>query len=130
MSEPLKRMTRQKTQVREALEAHETFVGAQALHTWLVSQGATLGLATVYRALNELAESGLADSLQSPTGETLFRGCATSDHHHHLICRQCGRTVEVHSDVVEEWARRAASENGFSQVGHVLDIYGTCADCG
>ena len=129
MSTPAKRTTRQKTQVREALEAQQGFMSAQALHSSLVSIGATIGLATVYRALNELAESGLADTLQSPSGETLFRGCATGEHHHHLICRHCGCTVEVHSDEVEEWARRAAAENGFTAIGHVLDIFGTCAQC-
>jgi len=79
--------------------------------------------------LNELAEAGGADTVQTPTGETLFRGCATAGHHHHLVCRRCGNTVEVHSDAVEEWARTAAREYGFTEVGHVLDIYGICADC-
>jgi Fur family ferric uptake transcriptional regulator len=129
MSEPLKRMTRQKVQVRDSLERQPGFASAQGLHAALMSSGATIGLATVYRALNELAAAGLADTLQSPSGETLFRGCSTTGHHHHLICRECGLTVEVHSEIVEEWAHKAAAENGFTAVGHVLDIFGLCGTC-
>jgi Fur family ferric uptake transcriptional regulator len=129
MTGPAKRMTPQKSEVREALRDASGFVSAQALHSTLVATGSRIGLATVYRALNELVDAGTADTLQSPSGETLFRGCATSGHHHHLICRQCGTAVEVHSDAVEEWARASAREHGFVDVGHVLDIYGLCSTC-
>lgn len=129
MSEVIKRTTRQKTEVRDALLNVRAFVSAQALHAGLVDGGSRIALATVYRALNELADTGQADTHQSSAGETLFRGCATAGHHHHLICRACGVTVEVHSDVVEDWARSAASEHGFTDVGHVLDIFGLCARC-
>jgi len=129
MSAPTKRMTSQKIAVRAALGAEQGFVSAQALHAALRTAGSRIGLATVYRALNELATSGAADTVVAPSGETLFRGCSTSGHHHHLVCQQCGLTVEVHADVVEEWARTSAAEHGFSEVGHVLDIYGLCAEC-
>lgn len=129
MTRPAKRMTPQKSEVRAALRDAPGFVSAQALHSALAAAGSRIGLATVYRALNELVDAGTADTLQSPSGETLFRGCATSGHHHHLICRQCGTAVEVHSDVVEDWARASAREHGFVDVGHVLDIYGLCSTC-
>ncbi len=129
MSAPARRLTPQKIAVRDALRSVPGFVGAQTLHAILENAGSRIGLATVYRALNELAEVGGADTVQTPTGETLFRGCATAGHHHHLVCRRCGTTVEVHSDAVEEWARAAAREHGFTDVGHVLDIYGVCVDC-
>jgi len=126
---PAKRMTPQKIEVRNALRDSSGFVSAQALHSTLVAAGSRIGLATVYRALNELVAAGTADTLQSPSGETMFRGCATSGHHHHLICRQCGVAVEVHSEAVEDWARASAREHGFVDVGHVLDIYGLCSNC-
>ena len=129
MTPPVKRTTRQKTEVRVALRNEAGFVSAQSLHASLQASGSRIGLATVYRALNELAQSGDADTLQSASGETLFRGCAATSHHHHLVCRSCGVAVEVHSDVVEDWARSAAREHGFVDVGHVLDIYGLCGTC-
>jgi Fur family ferric uptake transcriptional regulator len=129
MTGPVKRMTPQKSEVRNALRDASGFVSAQALHSALTAAGSRIGLATVYRALNELVEAGSADTLQSPSGEAMFRGCATSGHHHHLICRRCGTVVEVHSEVVEDWARTSAREHGFVDVGHVLDIYGVCSEC-
>lgn len=129
MTGPVKRMTPQKGEVRNALRDASGFVSAQTLHSTLARTGSRIGLATVYRALNELVEAGSADMLQSPSGETMFRGCATSGHHHHLICRRCGTVVEVHSDVVEDWAQASAKEHGFVDVGHVLDIYGVCSSC-
>ena len=49
--------------------------------------------------------------------------------HHHLVCRACGRTVEVEGPAVEKWADRIAAENGFVEVSHTVEIFGTCQDC-
>lgn len=122
-----RRTTRQREAVREALGESEEFVSAQALHQSLRVGGSTVGLATVYRALAALAEDGEADALQSG-GEVLYRAC-TPTHHHHLICRSCGRTVELEAATVERWAGQVAAEHGFVEPEHVVDIFGLCADC-
>ena len=124
----IKRNTWQREAVREALEASEAFVSAQTLHAALRETGSPIGLATVYRALADLATAGIADSLQQD-GEALFRACTPGEHHHHLICRGCGKTVEIAADTVEKWARDIAGEHGFSQTEHVVDVFGTCSDC-
>ncbi|WP_206448018.1 Fur family transcriptional regulator [Agrococcus sp. KRD186] len=122
-----RRTTRQREAVREALSASEEFVSAQSLHQSLRTGGSTVGLATVYRALAALAEDGEADALQSG-GEVLYRAC-TPTHHHHLICRSCGRTVELEAAAVERWAGRVAAEHGFVELEHTVDIFGLCAEC-
>jgi Fur family ferric uptake transcriptional regulator len=124
----MKRNTWQREAVRDALESTETFVSAQTLHSRLRDAGSAIGLATVYRALADLANEGEADSLQQE-GESLFRACTPGQHHHHLICRSCGLTVEIEADDVESWAGRIAAENGFTQPNHVVDVFGLCADC-
>ncbi|MGO1538499.1 MAG: Fur family transcriptional regulator [Leucobacter sp.] len=124
-----KRNTWQRTAVRAALADARGFVGAQQLHQSLSEAGTTIGLATVYRALADLAVSGEADSLQSPEGENLFRSCVMETHHHHLICRNCGDTRELSSSVVEEWSRDVASQYGFAEIEHVVDLFGICARC-
>lgn len=124
-----KRNTWQREAVRVALAEARGFVSAQQLHQVLREGGSTIGLATVYRALAGLADAGDADSLQSPEGENLFRSCATPGHHHHLICRNCGDTRELSAAVVEEWTRRVAAEHGFTDIEHVVDLFGLCADC-
>ena len=123
-----KRNTKQKDAVRHALGESVGFVSAQQLHLILRNHGSTIGLATVYRALADLAALGEADSLQSKDGELLYRACGT-DHHHHLICRKCGKTVEIEAHKVEAWADDVAKEHGFSRPTHTIDIFGDCSSC-
>jgi Fur family ferric uptake transcriptional regulator len=123
-----KRNTWQRDAVKEALDASEHFVSAQALHSSLRDSGANVGLATVYRALADLASQGEADSLVQE-GESLYRACTPGTHHHHLICRTCGRTVEIEADAVEEWAQSVAAAHGFTKAQHVVDVFGECAAC-
>jgi Fur family ferric uptake transcriptional regulator len=124
----MKRQTWQREAVREALGGSEGFVSAQALHSALRERGSGIGLATVYRALNDLAVEGDADSLQQE-GESLYRACTPGTHHHHLICRNCGLTVEIEADAVETWAQQVAASHGFTQPHHIVDVFGLCADC-
>lgn len=123
------RNTWQRERVREALADAQGFVSAQSLHATLRSDDTGIGLATVYRALAGLAASGDADSLQSPDGEALYRACVTQGHHHHLICRTCGLTIEIEAKDVEQWAHRTAAQHGFTDAAHVVDIFGTCVTC-
>ncbi len=125
----MKRNTWQREAVREALGSNEGFVSAQGLHSSLREAGSSIGLATVYRALADLATEGEADSLQSDQGESLYRACTPGQHHHHLICRNCGLTVEIEADAVEAWAHTVASDNGFTQASHIVDVFGLCASC-
>lgn len=125
----VKRNTWQREAVRDALAASDGFVSAQQLHHALQAEGSPIGLATVYRALASLAERDEADCLQSPDGEQLYRSCSTAGHHHHLICRGCGKTVEIEGADMEEWTHSIASVHGFSEVTHVLDIFGVCESC-
>lgn len=123
-----KRNTWQKDAVKHALGEAAGFVSAQQLHLVLRNHGSTIGLATVYRALADLATAGDADSLQSKDGELLYRACGT-EHHHHLICRSCGKTVEIEASKVETWADDVAKSHGFTQPSHTIDIFGVCAAC-
>ncbi|MCU1475500.1 MAG: transcriptional repressor [Subtercola sp.] len=124
----MQRNTWQREAVRSALDTQMGFVSAQSLHSKLRGSGSHIGLATVYRALGDLASEGQADSLQSPEGENLYRACSRG-HHHHLICRSCGLAVEIEADDVEVWAKRVASLHGFTQAEHVVDVFGYCSSC-
>lgn len=123
------RNTWQRDRVRAALAETPGFVSAQDLHAALRDDNTGIGLATVYRALATLAASGEADQLQSPDGEAIYRACASTGHHHHLICRNCGTTVEIQASDVEQWAQRTAASHGFTRAEHVVDIFGLCAAC-
>lgn len=125
----MKRNTWQRATVKSTLDAQNAFVSAQQLHAILREDGTGIGLATVYRALGDLAAGGEADTLQSAEGEALYRACTPGQHHHHLICRSCGETVEIEATPVEQWAKAVAAEHGFTQPEHVVDVFGLCPAC-
>ena len=122
------RTTRQRTAVAAVFDDLEGFHSAQEVHARLREDGDSVGLSTVYRAVQALAEDGELDSIRTDSGESRYRRCSTQ-HHHHLVCRGCGRTVEVAGPAVESWADRIADEHGFADVSHTLEISGTCAAC-
>lgn len=128
-SAPQRRNTWQREAVRGALAEAGGFVSAQSLHRQLDADDQRIGLATVYRALSALAEAGEADTLYNDDGEQVYRACGMAAHHHHLMCRRCGRTVEVRGEVVEKWAAEVARANGFTQVSHTVDLFGLCPEC-
>ena len=99
------------------------------MHEILASSGSPVGLATVYRTLQLYADSGEVDALRREDGEAIYRRCSET-HHHHLVCRSCGATVEVEGPAVEKWTRAMAAEHGYTDVSHTLEIFGTCASCG
>ena len=125
---PGKRSTRQRTAVARLLDQLDDFRSAQELHEELRKRGEGIGLTTVYRTLQSLADAGEIDVLRTDSGEAIYRRCS-SHHHHHLVCRTCGNTVEVEGPAVERWAERVAAENGFSDVSHTVEIFGTCGRC-
>ena len=123
-------MTRQRSAVARALGVEPGFRSAQALHDAMRHAGESVGLTTVYRHLQALAEAGEVDVLRTADGEAVYRQCAAEAHHHHLVCRSCGATVEVTGAAVERWAARVASEHGFRDVSHTVEVFGTCGACG
>jgi Fur family ferric uptake transcriptional regulator len=123
-----RRPTRQQAAVAEMLGRSEEFTSAQTVHARLREAGEGVGLATVYRTLQAMVEAGTVDVLRTDDGEAVYRACSTH-HHHHLVCRACGRTVEVEGPAVEQWADKVAGDHGFSGVTHTIEIFGTCADC-
>lgn len=123
------RSTRQKRALAAALAESEQFRSAQDLFAELRTQGENVGLTTIYNQLRALAEAGEVDSLRTNTGETLYRRCNTGTHHHHLVCRDCGATVEVEGPEVERWADDTATRHGFVDITHTIEILGLCTQC-
>lgn len=122
------RSTRQRAAVARLLDSTEDFRSAQEIHEQLRRDGQGIGLTTVYRTLQGLADAGEIDVLRTGSGEAVYRRCS-SHHHHHLVCRQCGRTVEVEGPAVERWAERVAAEHGFAEISHTVEVFGRCAEC-
>jgi Fur family transcriptional regulator, ferric uptake regulator len=126
---PTGRSTRQRAAVAALLGETDDFLSAQQLHDRLRHRGDNVGLTTVYRTLQSMADAGVVDVVRTSEGESVYRRCASNEHHHHLVCRSCGKTVEVDGPAVESWATAIAAEHGFTDVAHTLEIFGTCAEC-
>jgi Fur family ferric uptake transcriptional regulator len=129
MTESPTRVTRQRVAVRALLMEVGEFRSAQDLHDLLRSRGTKVSLTTVYRTLEVLVEAGEVDMMRLPNGESLFRRCSKGHHHHHLVCRSCGKAVEIEGAAFEDWAERIASDHGFTEVDHTVEIFGRCPAC-
>ena len=125
---PVIRSTKQRAAISALLDDVADFRSAQELHDELRKRGEGIGLTTVYRTLQQMATAGVVDALRTDTGEAVYRRCS-DDHHHHLVCRACGSTVEVQGDQVEAWATDVARQHGFSDVSHTIEIFGVCGKC-
>lgn len=122
------RATAQRATVLAELAAERDDVTAQQLHERLRARGERLGLATVYRTLRLLAEAGAVDVLSHHAGELCYRWCG-DEHHHHLLCSECHRVVELVDCELDPWLERVSREHGFVTTGHRLEVSGVCADC-
>jgi Fur family ferric uptake transcriptional regulator len=122
--------------VDAALRASEGFLTAQDLHAEMRRHGDRIGLTTVYRHLKMLVETGAVDVVHRADGEAQYRLCgprdvppaASVDHHHHLVCRVCGRAVEVAGPQVERWAEEMAAAHGYTEITHTLEVFGLCPE--
>lgn len=125
----VQRQTKQRAEIVELLDDVDEFRSAQQLHELLRSRGSGVGLATVYRTVQALSENGEVDVLRTADGESVYRRCVQRGHHHHLVCRSCGRTIEIDAGQAEAWAAQVAASHGFDDVEHTIELVGTCADC-
>lgn len=122
------RSTKQRSAISELLDTVDEFRSAQDLHDELRRRGDGIGLTTVYRTLQAMADAGTIDVLRTDSGESVYRRCSAG-HHHHLVCRDCGFTVEVEGAAVERWTKSVAGEHGFTDVSHTAEIFGLCSEC-
>ena len=124
------RMTKQRQAVIEELErANDRFRSAQQIFEDLQKSGERVGLATVYRNLQSLAESRQVSVMRSEDGESLYQACMTKEHHHHLVCRDCGLTEEINADQVEAWVAQVAQTHRFTGIEHNVELFGLCPAC-
>jgi len=123
------RQTRQGQAVLNVVLGSDNFRSAQDIHAELRASGETVGLTTVYRHLSLLTEDGRIDALQTADGELVYRRCHSEQHHHHVVCRRCGRVSEVELANLERWAEDVAEALGYTDITHTVEIFGVCAGC-
>lgn len=122
------RLTATRLAVWEALHSCEGHVTADDLVAHMHADGANIGRMTVYRTLDLLAELGLVRPAYQGTGAAHYI-LLQDGHHHHLVCGHCDRTIEFDDCGLGELGRTVSARYGFAIEGHLLEFYGTCADC-
>lgn len=86
-------------------------------------------LVTVYRNLETFEKLGVLQRIPLETGTQLFELTAPDEHYHHLICRVCHKAERLDFCVSHDVVKKAKSQ-GYSQIAHVMEVYGLCEDCG
>ncbi|MHC1752296.1 Fur family transcriptional regulator [Humidesulfovibrio sp.] len=104
-------------------------VSSEELYAKVKRRDASIGQATVYRTLKLLAGCGLAEAVSFADGITRYEPHFGAEHHDHLICELCGRTIEIMDPLIETRQEELAAKYGFTLVRHKMDLYGLCPKC-
>ena len=123
---PLRR-TRSQTRILESLQQIDRSISAQDLYSELRQHEKSMGLATVYRALDALKKEGAVQVRSLTTGESLYS--LIQEDRHHLTCLQCGKTIELDSCPVHALEKKFSEQYGFKMNYHVLEFFGLCQGC-
>ena len=115
--------------VVEFLEHQACCRSAQEIRDGIVSAGGTVGVASVYRTLDTLADLRLVQRVDVGDGIARFEPFGGEDeHHHHLVCDDCGRVEPFTDAPLEQALERAAGRLGYA-MHHEVVLRGVCGDC-
>ncbi|MBT0727068.1 ferric iron uptake transcriptional regulator [Rosenbergiella australiborealis] len=125
------KVTLPRLKILEVLQEPECHhVSAEDLYKRLIDMGEEIGLATVYRVLNQFDDAGIVTRHNFEGGKSVFE-LTQQQHHDHLICLDCGRVIEFSDEFIETRQRDIAKRFGIKLTNHSLYLYGHCTggDC-
>jgi Fur family ferric uptake transcriptional regulator len=122
-------ITRQRDLVARVVLLSQDHLSVEGIRRELRQQGERVGLATVYRTLDLLVESGVVRAHEFGEGFKRYEPMGAQAHHEHLICERCGRVVEFAHERLERMLPALADEHGFQHRRHRVEIYGVCREC-
>ena len=121
-------VTRPREQVSAVLRKERRYLSAGEIHDLLKKTRAKVSLSTIYRTLDLLQTKGEASSRIDEHGEATYVFCEPT-HHHHAICRGCGKVEEVACEAMERFAGELRAHHGFELDDHEMEFFGRCAAC-
>jgi Fur family ferric uptake transcriptional regulator len=122
------RLTEPRRALARLIESREGHFTADDLVSESSRRRLGVGRATVFRSLDILADLGLVERLDLPSGDHAFVACEPV-HHHHVVCSQCGRTTDVGDSGMSSVLAEVARKSGYEIEAHRLELFGTCASC-
>jgi len=116
--------------VVELLARQSCCVTAQEIFDLLRAGGGAVGLATVYRTVDQLSKDGFLQRIELGDGITRYEPADRSGHHHHhVVCGNCGKVDAFEDDRLEQALRRVEQRTGYAVDAHDVVLRGTCRDC-
>jgi len=121
------RATPQRQAILQVLEASDRPLNVEEILSRM--EGNRSGIPTVYRNLQQFAEQGWIESIVLTDNTMRFVRCSSSTHHHHILCEQCGRMVELEGCGIQKAVTAMASRSGFQITRHQIQLFGLCPEC-
>ena len=123
----INRKTPARTAIFEYLGQTKTPVDVSDILEYLRSKNLKTNKVTIYRNLESLFDKGFLEKFEF--GEGKFRYEIKKEHHHHLICTNCGRVEDVSGEYLKDLESNIKKENGFLVKSHSLEFFGLCKNC-
>ena len=120
--------TRPREQITDILRTQRRYLTAAEVLGLLKTARAKVSLSTVYRTLDLMQAKGEASVRTDERGEASYVICEPT-HHHHAICRQCGRVEDIACEAIEHLAHDLLAHHSFTLDDHAMEFYGRCAVC-
>ena len=124
----LKHTAQRDTILRTFLETRE-HLSTDELHRLVKKKDPRIGFTTVYRTLKLLSECGLASEVAFHDGIARYEHQYNRRSHHHMVCTECGSSVEFFSEEVERLEQEIGRKHHYATTRHTFQIYGLCQDC-
>ncbi|SFC79735.1 ferric iron uptake transcriptional regulator [Pseudoalteromonas denitrificans] len=122
------KVTLPRIKILEILQLPENqHISAEDVYKILLDKDEEIGLATVYRVLNQFDDAGIVSRHHFEGGKSVFELSGTT-HHDHLVCLKCGKVIEFHDEIIEDRQESIAEKNGVRLTNHSLYLYGECSD--
>lgn len=122
------KVTLPRVKILELMQQPENqHISAEDLYKKLLDLGEEIGLATVYRVLNQFDDAGIVSRHHFESGKAVFE-LSTQRHHDHLVCLTCGRVIEFSDEFIEQRQHEIAKKHNIKLTNHSLYLYGVCTD--
>jgi Fur family ferric uptake transcriptional regulator len=122
------KLTQSRRRILAALISCKGHITADGLYERIYQEQPGIGRMTVYRTLDLLSELGLIRPVYQGTGAAHYI-LLDQGHHHHLVCSNCGTTIEFDDCVVKKLEKSISRSFNFKIQGHLLEFFGRCSDC-
>jgi len=123
------KVTPRRQEVMNCLGGEESYLSADEVWCRIKARLGSIGLPTVYRILDELAEAGVITRIFLSDRKQYYFLCANRDHHHHFVCEVCRRVEEVEQCGLDGFFHDFAQRSGGRVTSHILQINGVCGEC-